>query len=195
MGKHWKKLQWAGIALTLVVGVLWQFFPLKDAGERLDSLPIAGVGFNSQNFEVTDQEREIFHDNRLLKRLVWLGGQQFYLSIIDGSKYRNAVHDPTLCFLGDGFTVERRKPIRVPGGYGEIIHLEKGEETQEIFVCFSDGEQRYSSVMRYWLQTTMRRLSLGASGEEPVRIIIQSIDKRPLKWRRLLMEFTPLWSV
>ncbi len=195
MSSRWKTFQWAGIALIAVLGILWQFFPLKDASARLDSLPLSGIGFNSQEFEVTEIERQVFRDNKLLKRLVWSAGQQFFLSIVDGSKYRNAVHDPTICFLGGGWVVDRREPIRVPGGEGELIHLVKGNDTKQVFLCFSDGRSRYASVVRYWFDTTLRRLTLGLSGEEPVRIIIQPIDNTPLRWRRLLLEFTPLWSV
>jgi hypothetical protein len=195
MSRSWKWLQWSALTLLVIIGGLWQFFPLKDASDRLDSLPLAGIGFNSHEFEVTEVEREVFKDNRLLKRLVSMSGQQFFLSIIDGSKYRNAVHDPTICFLGEGFTVDRRETIRVPGGYGELIHLVKREEKKEVFLCFSDGKNRYANLIRYWAATTLRRLTFGLSGDEPVRIIIQPVDGRSLKWRRLLLEYSPLWEV
>lgn len=195
MNNRWKILQWATIGIIAFLGVLWQFFPVTDASERMDSLPLSGFGFHSQEFEVTEVERAVFRDNNLMKRLVSMGRQQFFLSVVDGTKYRNAVHDPTLCFLGSGYTVDHRTEIRVPGGHGEIIHMVKGDETFEVFVCFSDGSKRYASVLRYWFDTTLRRLTLGLSGEEPVRIIIQPVNDHPLNWRLLLFEFSSLWKI
>ncbi len=196
MSNKWRSLQWAGIALIVAMGCLWQFFPLKDASDRMSRFPLSGLGFQSQDFEVTEVEKSVFKGNNLMKRYVVMGGQHFFLSVVDGSKYRNAVHDPTICFLGDGYTVDRREPINVPGGTGELIHMVKEDgTTRTVFLCFSDGTQRYASVVHYWFDTTMRRLTLGKWGEEPIRIIIQPIGDKSLNWHRLLFEFIPLWQL
>jgi len=40
-----KKILWIALGLALVLSLVWQFVPLRDAGARLDAIPLAGFGF------------------------------------------------------------------------------------------------------------------------------------------------------
>ena len=69
------------------------------------------------------------------------------------------------------------------------VQLKKNDRTAEAMFWFSDGTERHSSALRYWLQTTLRRLSLGRSGEEPLLVILQPLTGTALQWDRLLVRF------
>lgn len=195
MRTYWNKVQWIALALVLLMGVIWEFYPLSDASERLHSLPLSGPGFAGYDVPINETERAVFLDNHLVKRIYQVAGQHFFLSIVDGTHHRSAVHDPTLCFQGEGWSIEGRRPLRLVNGEGEILTLKRDEESREVLLWFSDGKQRYSSLIRYWYQTMVRRLSLGRSGEEPVRVIVQPVGKDPVEWNKLLRDFYPLWAL
>lgn len=191
----WTYLQWSALAVVFLLGIIWEFYPLPDASERLSRLPLSGPGYSGYEVPITDVERSVFKDNRLLKRIYQVGNQQFFLSIVDGTHHRSSVHDPTLCFQGSGWSIAGRKHISLFNGSGEILFLKRGEETQEVLLWFSDGQERHASLVRYWYQTALRRLSLGKSGAEPVRIIVQPVRTDKLDWDKLLQDFFPLWVI
>ena len=82
----------------------------------------------------------------------------------------------------------------MPHGSAELLRLTNGDDTREALHWFSDGEQRHALPMRFWWQTTLRRLTLGASGEEPVLVILQPFDKRSLDWRAILEAMPALFE-
>ena len=195
MSRSWKITQWVALGLVVLLGIAWEFFPLPDASDRLQRLPLQGAGFKGQELPVSDTEKAVFKDNRIVKRIYQVSRQRFFLSIVDGTHHRSAVHDPTLCFQGDGWSIAGRREISLVGGTGQVLTLARGEERQEILLWFSNGKRRYSSLVRYWLDTTLRRLTLGRSGPEPVRVIVQPLDSHPLDWNKLLRDFYPLWEI
>lgn len=195
MNTYWKVTQWLALALVVGLGAIWEFYPLPDASPRLDALPLSGPGFSGYDVPIDDLEKSVFQDNRLVKRVYRAAGQSFFLSIVDGTKHRSAVHDPTLCFQGKGWSIADRRPLPLVGGSGEILVLEREGETMEVAVWFSNGHQRYSSLVRYWFDTALRRLTLGKSGREPIRIIVQPVEEQPINWTVLIREFYPLWQL
>jgi len=88
-----------------------------------------------------------------------------------------------------------RKPVPVEGGAAQLVRLsKKGQETEALF-WFSDGSCRYPSPLRYWWQTTLRRLTLGHSGKEPVLIVIQPVGTEIVNWSKLVKRFWPIFEV
>ena len=196
MKKYTTYLLWSMIILSAVLVGVWEFVPLKDASDRMNSVPLNGIGFQSIDYDPAPIELSVFSGCNLLKRYISIRGGQFFMTAVDGTGNRNAVHDPTLCFTGDGWTVNTRDPIAIPGGTGEVVRMSKGEEEKEVLVIFSDGTTRFHSLISYWMRTTLRRLTLGYSGEEPIRIIVQPMDRKTnIDWDNLLMSYPPLLSL
>lgn len=185
---------WAAILGILFMGALWDMYPLPDAGERLESIPQQGLGFSGTDVPMSEVEKQVFEGCNLIKRYYSYQGQVFFLSVVDGTGNRNAVHDPTFCFTGGGWEIENRQMIAVRGGTAERIFLKKGEKSKEVLLWFSNGKKRYASPVRYWVDTTIRRLSLGWSGAEPVRVMLQPPPGEQVDWDKVLAEFYPLWE-
>lgn len=188
-----------GLALfllfALLLGTLWQFFPLEGASKRLNSLPLKGEAFFGSILPLTERELHYLRGVDLIKRRYLVGGQEAYLYILDGTQNRHAVHDPAYCFRGGGWSILESGPFPLPQGDASLLTLEKAGEQKEALVWFSTGERRYSSSWRYWLDTTLRRLTLGRSGKEPVLIILLPERSRSLDWQAFFERFPALLSV
>lgn len=184
--RHKTVVVWAAVALALGLGLVWQFFPLADAEARLAALPRRGVLMVSEDLPVTAAERSIYVGATVLKRLVQVRGQRVILTIIDGTHNRHAVHDPLFCFRGAGWDVVGEQPLAVEWGEGRRVDLQRQGEPAEALYWFTDGNRAFGSSLTYWWRTTLRRISLGASGAEPVLVVLTPVDSRPVDWAGLL---------
>jgi hypothetical protein len=78
------------------------------------------------------------------------------------------------------------------GGHARKMSIRRQHQETEILFWFSDGEKRHASFFQYWAQTTMRRLTLGQSGPEPVMIIIQRHGGDAANWDKFFTATNPL---
>lgn len=175
--------------------LLMEFFELPSAKQRMETLPILGEGFIGQAIGMTQEEEEIFKGAHVMKRFYRVGGQRCFVTVLDGTHNRHIVHDPFYCFIGSGWKLEERIPISVPGGSGQVLRMSKEEQTTEAIYWFSDGQKRYTSMFLYLWQTSLRRLTLGHSGEEPVRVMIAPVDDTPMDWEKMVEEFPEVFSI
>ncbi|MCP5516923.1 MAG: exosortase-associated EpsI family protein [Verrucomicrobiales bacterium] len=181
----------AALILVAVLAVVWDRYPLPTAAVRLQQLPAEGIGCSSRELEVSEIEREAFGAADVVKRIYQTGTQRFVVTVVDGSRNRHAVHDPTYCFRGAGWRIAAREAAPVPGGEAAWLDLTQGNEHQAAAFWFSDGRFRHSSPLRCWMQTTLRRLTLGRSGEEPLLVLVQPLDN-PGNAHPPLAEILPL---
>ena len=107
------KLLWVFVCFCVLVGAVWEFYPLKDATDRFEKLPVKGFGFISKDLPMEGVEAEYFAENDTIKRLYYTNKQSVLLTVIDGTKNRHVVHDPLFCFRGAGWDVAVRKPIPI----------------------------------------------------------------------------------
>lgn len=184
-------LGWSVLAGALAASLIWQFVPTSGAEQRLLQLPVRGPGFDSQAVALSAGEAKSLGQAIAVRRSYQLDGQQVLLSVIDGTCNRHAVHDPLYCFVGSGWRVTAEERIEVPGGAARRLQLAQGSRRGEVVYWFSDGRIRHSRIARYWWQTTLRRLSCGASGDEPVMVLLQSWSERPVDWPRVLAPGSP----
>jgi EpsI family protein len=189
------RLLWIALALSVVLALSWQLFPLADSGDRLQQLPPQGWRLISRDMPLTPTEKSIFGQARVLKRLYQADGQRVVLVGIDGSQERHAVHDPLYCFRGAGWEVESKIDLSVPGGVARRLILGKGPEKAEAVYWISNGQVRHTSPLRYWWQATWRRLTLGRSGAEPVLIILQPATGEGVRWEKLFQSFPGLFEI
>ena len=125
-----------------------------------------GPDFKGYNISLTPMEKEIFHDVNMIKRIYEIGKEKSFIYALDGTHNRHAVHDPTYCFRGSGWEIVSQDYYPIPGGNALLFKLYKQDTNQkkEALLWFSDGTHHYASPLRYWLETALRRLTLGYSG-------------------------------
>lgn len=186
---------WAGLISAILLGLLWQYAPLADASSRIKELPLSGIGYRGKDVPLEPFEQEFFKDVTVLKRVYEVNGKYFFITVLDGTDNRHVVHDPYYCFRGGGWDIVREKPFPIPGGTASKLLIEKDGEQREALFWFSDGKERYSSPLKYWLQTSLRRLTLGLSGGEPLLIVVQPLTNEPVDWNAFKQHFSRLFEV
>ncbi len=189
-----RKLLWTFLAIAIVLGGIWEFYPLPNAKDRMEKLPLVGDFFKGQNVPLSDFEKQFFKGIDVIKRVYLIDKSWYFVSMLDGSNNRHLVHDPRYCFRGSGWTILSEKRFPLPHGEGSLVALLKDNERREAIYWFSDGIKQYSSPMYYWWNTTLRRLSLGRSGPEPILIIIQPLEIIKPNWNQIEENFKPLFN-
>lgn len=195
MNKRSRLLLWIALGVAVVLGLVWQFYPLADAQDRVSQLPRAGYNIIGEDLPIPQDTKDFFGDAYLLRRAYEVNGQRIVLWVIDGTHNRHAVHDPLYCIRGGGWSIDSQTPLPVQGGNADIVRQTKDGRTTESLIWFSDGKTRYSSAPEYWWQTTLRRLSLGHSGSEPVLINVSPYSTNVIDWKRLADEFPALFEL
>lgn len=195
MNQPSKNLLWIFLAASILLGAIWQFYPLPTAQNRLQRFPLISKTFKGQDVSLSESEDKFFKGVDLLKRVYKIGDKHFFVILIDGSKNRHTVHDPYYCFKGSGWNIDSEKPFLLPKGTAKLLEISKGKEKQQALFWFSDGMSQYSSALKYWWETTLRRITLGVSGQEPLLIIIQPIEPGPVNWNQVLHIFKPILEV
>jgi hypothetical protein len=175
-------LLWAAVALAVACGLVWGLTSLPDARERLAAVPLNGTGFSGQDVGLTEMEQNALARANVLHRHYTFGGRSFYVTAIDGTRDRHIVHDPRYCFQGAGWRVLAEREVSLPGGSGTWLRAREGENEAQAVFWFFDGRTRYSSPLKYWWQTTLRRLTVGRSGPEPVMVMMQSVEIAEEDW-------------
>jgi hypothetical protein len=183
------------LGLLIVVGIAataWDAFPLDDASDRLDLIPRSGMYLTSRDVVLSAREQADFGRARVIRRVYQVRGQRAVLTVLDGSQNRHAVHDPEYCYRGAGWEVTGREAVPLVGGAADLLRLHRGDENTEVLCWYSDGTERHASPTRYWWQATLRRVSLGRSGAEPVLVLVQPYGGEPIDWRAFLDDFPSL---
>lgn len=185
-------LLWIILAVAILLGALWQFYPLTNAKERMDNLPLMGQGYVGEVLPMQDWEQAFFKHVGVLKRVYHVKDRVLFLTALDGTRDRHAVHDPLYCFRGGGWEVVSQKTVSIPGGTAVLIKLKKDDSNEEALYWFSDGTSHYASPYWYWWQTSLRRFTLGTAGPEPILITLQPIDNKPIELQALFENFPDL---
>ncbi|WP_165498795.1 exosortase-associated EpsI family protein [Chlorobium sp. N1] len=177
---------WMALVAAMIFGTAVEWHGPNVSRNQIAALPSEGYAFSSRAIPLSPEETEFYGQARVMKRLYRCRSDAFILIALDGSANRHAVHDPLYCLKGSGWEITDRRALAVDGGTAERLTLSgHGERRQAVF-WFSDGFSRHPSVLRYWLQTTLRRMTFGRSGNEPVMVILQSAGNEPPDWRMLL---------
>jgi len=194
MNSRSQKILLGGLLSAVVLALAWDLVPLPDAQNRVARLPCAGLGFTSREVPLNETEKSIFGAAQVVKRIYRAGRENFMIVIIDGSRNRHAVHDPTYCFRGAGWQLAGERRLELPDGAGKILSLRKNNETREAVFWFSDGRERHAQVARCWWQTALRRLTFGASGPAPVLVLAQPLEGGTPVWEQLPTQLPGLFE-
>ncbi len=182
----YRSLAWFGTTLAIACGAIWDFQPRSDRSERLASIPIHAKCFDGQDLSLTDDERAIIGRASIVHRQYRCDTREFILTAIDGSRNRHAVHDPRYCFTGAGWKVIAESELAVPHGRARWLKLSRDDDQLDVLFWLTNGGTRHASFLRYWWQTTLRRLTLGHSGQEPVLVVVQSFGADQPAWPEVL---------
>jgi hypothetical protein len=159
----------------------------------MNALPLNGIGFIGQDLPLAPQEETFFKNVNVLKRLYSLKGQIFFVTALDGTHNRHVVHDPYYCFRGGGWEITSEKKFPLPHGNANIVTITKGDARKTALYWFSNGSTEFTSPWKYWWDSTMRRLTLGWWGPEPILVMVQPLgDTEDVKWHYVLQELQPL---
>lgn len=180
--KPWQNaLLWAVCIVALVVALIVELAPQRDAIGQLLAIPNRGEEFRSRETPLTAQERELLGEASAVKKYIAPNGAEpFLFSAIDGTRNRHAVHDPRYCFVGAGWRIVNEQSIPVDQGELQLLTLERDGEQRQAMFWFSTPGNWFVSPMTYWTRATWRRLTFGAGGEEPILMVVQSLGDQPL---------------
>lgn len=184
-----ESVAWGVLAIAFTLGVVSEFYSLPTAKKRFEAIPREGIAFSSIEIPLTPQETATFGQAQVIKRLYHFGRESYVLTIVDGTRDRHAVHDPLYCFRGSGWEVEKSSELLFSGGKIRLLDLQQNKTKQEAVYWFSDGDTYYNNMVLYWFQTTLRRLTFGYSGQEPLLIIIYPYKHQTTDWPMTLARF------
>lgn len=184
------------LLIAVICAFLWDVLPLHDAQARILALPKDGLGFSSQKMELNETEKVVYGEAQVLKSVYQTAWGNFLLILVDGSRNRHAIHDPTYCFTGAGWKVVDRRTVAVPSGKIGVLTLQKGPENRMAAYWFSDGKTRHNSALQCWWQTAKRRLTFGTISEEPILAVLQPLEKNPSteNWDKLSIRLPFLFN-
>ncbi len=183
---------WLALGITIALGALWEFQSLPDASDRMSKLTAQNPMVQLQTIPLLPAEEIAFQGCSSLKRLVVTGPDQVILTVLDGTHNRHAIHDPTFCFRGAGWEIEKEESFPLRQGAGTLVKLTKDGSKAEALYWFSDGRKQFSNPLSYWEKTSLRRISFGASGAEPVLIILSPTTETPPHWNEILQAWPEL---
>jgi hypothetical protein len=184
--------RWILLGVVTIVALFWPSVELKDASARLAALPEEGSGFVSKELNSSETERKQLGGALAIRRLIITDdGSRVILNIIDGTHNRHAVHDPAYCFAGAGWQIERAEKIELSRGEALFFNMRRGEQECGALCFFDDGKRQFSSAPSYWLRSSLRRLTLGLSGEEPILVLIRSFPGEPFSLERVRQVLLP----
>lgn len=172
------------VAVILMFG--WPMIPVPSAETRVAALPTSGPDFQSRSLELTADDRAFLGKAQAHQSLISLrGGGRLVLNVIDGTRNRHSVHDPSYCFSSAGWSVRSKTPVKVSSGDAILVTLTKDSEQAEALWFFDDGKHQFISPIEYWFATSCRRATLGRSGNEPVLVSLRSYPGEPVDWDRV----------
>ena len=171
MNKRYNRLAWGAAVVIAMAAAMWRLVPLPDAEARIAPLA-AGRGQRMDTLALKPWELEFFGEAHVRRWIAQGSGPAVIATVVDGSRNRRVVHDPAFCFRGAGWTVVADEPLVLSNGEARRVTLRREGAEMEAVYWFADGRRAYGSPTRYWLDTTWRRLTLGASGPEPVLVLL-----------------------
>jgi len=161
------------LLLAITLSFVWPHLPIAQRPKLLETLPTQTWGLESKNLEPTETELRWLDGAEFIKRIYTYQGKRWILSATDGSTNRQAVHDPAYCFVGGGWSVKDKQKVALAGGHATLLTLQKSSREKYALYWFSDGGSPFDSLPEYWARTTLRRLTRGLSGPEPILFLLQ----------------------
>jgi hypothetical protein len=180
------------LAVAVLLSVVWPLLPMRGDAGLLTKIPAENHWLKSRDVALSEQEIRWLGGAEGIKRLFSVGGRVWLLAVTDGSRNRQAVHDPTYCFIGEGWKILRQSRIPLAGGSAVLVSMSRHNESSEALLWFFDGGAPFASLPEYWAKSTLRRITLGLSGPEPLLFILRPVGPPPTDWTAAAASVVPL---
>lgn len=188
-------VQWLLVLLVVTATVAFKVFePTKESGFLAD-IPLSGFGFDGEKLEFTQDELNYLGGAEAIKHEYSQRGYELVVIVVDGTNNRHSVHDPVFCFRGAGFEVMQQQVFPLYNGQGRLISLGRDDERRNVAFWFSNGDARYTSFMRYLLESTAHRLTFGMLGSQPRMVTVHSVGRQIANWSTALDRFPVLMDI
>lgn len=161
--------------LILIAGFV-RSLEMEDASDRIVSMTLSGPGFAAREIPLTEFESDMLGEAAGYKWLYSWKGLRYAITILDGTRNRQAVHDPRYCFRGAGWRIDEDSEIPFSGGTARFLELSNESGKSEALFFYTNGEVVFDAPLEYWLRATARRWLRGYGGEESLLVMLQPLD-------------------
>ncbi len=180
------------LAAAVLLSIVWPHLPMRGDADPLSKIPSGGHWLKSHDVALSAPEIRWLGGAKGIKRLFSVGGRIWILAVTDGSGNRQAVHDPTYCFIGEGWKILSQSRIPLAGGSAVLVSMSRRDESSSAIFWFFDGGAPFASLPEYWTKSTLRRITLGLSGPEPLLFILRPVGSPPENWTAAAAAAVPL---
>lgn len=187
-----QRFLWLLFAVALILTLVWPNIPLESASARLNAIPTHGPDFRTRKVELSAADRTLLGEAEAAQYVVTTkSGTRLLLTLIDGTNNRHAVHDPSYCFVGNGWKIGHQESVSTARGTASKLHLVNQHRSSDVLWFFDNGKKQFESPLEYWFQSALRRLTLGLSGNEPILVSLRSLPNESVDWQRVRQEMLP----
>lgn len=177
---------------SAIIALFWPMLPMADDDDRLATISMDGPDFQSRPLPLSDADKSFLAGAKAIQRIVQTRhGSLIILSVIDGSGNRHAVHDPAYCLAGGGWSIRAQEEVALSSGAANRILMEKDGETMEAMWFFDDGQTQFASPIEYWWRASLRRVTRGQSGSEPVLVMLRVPPGGQADWKHVRQVILP----
>ena len=180
------------LAAAVAASMAWPHLPMHGYPRPLDRIPRSGIGLKSRDADLTELEKKWLAGADGLKRIYSFRGQLWLLAVTDGTNNRQAVHDPMYCFLGEGWEVSSKNVVPLAGGSAMCVSMTRNGQSAKALYWFYDGGAPFCSVPEFWAKSTLRRITRGRSGAEPLLFILRPVEQADTGWLESATQIAPL---
>ncbi len=156
--------------------------PLMDAS----GIPVHSGGFSSRDIPLDGNQRSMFKDTKVIKRLYSFGEDKVLLVMVDAGADRHAVHDPEICFTGSGWQREKRVEVKSPSGPASLIELRNGSRRANCLYWFQQGSARHATHASFNLGEIVRKLTFRLEQKHSCLVMLQSPAGDPVDFPQLM---------
>lgn len=181
------------LAAAIALSMAWPRIPMSGDPHPLARIPREGYDLKSRDVDLSALEKKWLGGASGLKRLFSHSGRLWLLAVTDGTNNRQAVHDPMYCFLGEGWKITSKSQIPLAGGSANLVTMSRDGESSQALYWFFDGDTPFASVPEFWIKSTVRRLTRGLSGPEPLLFILRPLGPHSDQWIASASEAAPLF--
>jgi len=181
------------VVVFLLLALLWGLKPLPDSSGRLQTLALETKKVVGRKLALSEAEKTLYSGCKVSKRLYTTAKDDVIVALVEASNDRHAVHDPSYCLVGAGWSIESRKRFELPNGEAEELlasHPKYGRAA--VLYWYTDGRTAFRSTTEYWWRTSLRRLTMGRSGQEPILVLLSALSPEEINWSRFLLAFPEL---
>lgn len=154
----------AGISLSF----LWDYLPRANSVHRLSQLQKNASLIGAENIPLSPDEILELKGAEAVKLALKFEGRVWTLIAVDGSGNRKFIHDPQYCFQGTGWECVEQQKLPLPNGKAEILKFTRDGESKIFAYWFDDDRRTFYSMPEFLFRATLRRITLGLSGKEPI---------------------------